>query len=395
MIKKTAISKNAEIGATMVEATLALPIFIISVLFLIDLLRYFIVYVLLQYAAYSGADLATKLETELDTYSTSCPNPPCNCDSNPADCTRYEQIAQRVTSQTEAIARLMAHASNETGASVRLVQFDHFISGDFTWEDGGGGQYAGSGLSPFSADSAVLRPGERVQAQPSGEFFENTIRPWNRGSGCSDCNSPPACPACKWPARGETWGSVLQNVPIEVRVHAIMRPITPFIPEMTIVGRSFGYRAARRGAGDVNIPSTSTYTPTPTSTTTLTPLPTNTPATPTSTVPSPTPTNTGSPTATVPSPTPTWTFTPTPTSTGPTATPTVPKPSPTASATGSATATATPVTPTATATPVTPTPTATTDPACQPGGYCTHEENWCDYPCILNCHTNCDTGGGG
>ena len=376
---------DSEGGATLVEATLALPIFIISVLFLIDLLRYFIVYVLLQYAAYSGADLATKLETELDTYSSSCPNPPCNCDVRPPDCDRYEQIVQRVTDQTIAIARLMARPSSEVGASVHLLQFDHFISGDFTWEDASGSQFAGSGLSPFSADAAVLRPGERVQAQPSGEFFENTIRPWSRSNGCSNCSNPPTCPACKWPSTGETWGGLLQDAPIEVRVHAVMRPLTPFIPEMTIVGRSFGYRAARRGAGDVNIPPTATPTKTLTPTVTGTPTQTNTPSvTPTVTD---TPTTTQTPTQTA---TPTVTNTPTPTATGPTPTPTatVPTRTPTATSTASPTATVPTVTPTQTLT-----PTQTTDPRC--AIECVDPLNVCVEFCINVCHTNCDLGGGG
>lgn len=387
---------RAQSGATLVEATLALPIFIVAVLFLIDLLRYFIVYVMLQYAAYSGADLATKLESELDTFKNSCPNPPCNCDVNPNDCTRYYSIAQRVTDQTISVARLVAHASSDVGSSVRLVQFRHFNTGEFTWEDSGGTQFNGNGLEPpLDTDAAVLRPGERVQAQPTGEFYENTIRPWSRAAGCSDCSHPPSCPACKWPTRGETWATVLQEVPIEVRVHAIMRPITPFIPEMKIMGRSFGYRAARRGAGDVNIPPTSTYTPLPTATDTLTPSPTNTQPTPTATQPSPTATITNTPTNTIPSPTRTSTFTPSPTATGPTATPTATIPSPTATSSPSATATATPVTPTATSTPVTPTVTPTTDPACLPGGYCDDPMNWCDQICIDNCNTPCDLGGGG
>jgi len=374
-------------GASLIEAAISLPLFLLVILFFIDIARFFFVYVIVNYAAYQAVDFASKSIVEVDTTQMQC-----STTQGGEACQDYRNLVESILAQAVNTARLVSSAS-DSASGAQLLSFTHYDPDIYTG-DPGSQNLSGLGAS-ITSDAAFMRPGELV-IRHDGEFdpvnVSHPTRPFGTG------------PDSGWPLRpGQSWPQVLETHPLAVVIQVRFSPVTPGVPVLNIVANQYAYRAARFfGIGIEALPSPTpppTNTPTNTPEATVTPGPTNTPTiTPTATS-TPTPTETGTPTPTgtptntptitpTPAATNTPTITPTPTASGtPTNTPTItptptitntPTVTPTPTATGTATPTGTPTstptitpTPTVTHTPtITPTPTVTATPTidCSPFG---------------------------
>ncbi|MCO6430122.1 MAG: pilus assembly protein [Deltaproteobacteria bacterium] len=376
-------------AASAIETAISLPVFLFMVLFLIDLARYFLINVGLNYAAHLAVDYASKIEVETSTYDTSIPSDPSlssRCSSNictcknpgssdplkPDECSEYRARVIEIMNRAQNAAALFARGSSDAG-STKLYKMELYpktgdsANCDYT-------DISGIPDSPaLEFDGAFLRTGAcALVIDGPVTYVQHSSRPFSYG----------------WPesSKDESWPAVLSQDPLEVRFLLNFDWITPGISDTTMDIRAHAYRVTK--AFGVGAPPQNTHTPTrtrtptrsPTNTSTITNTPTitSTPTatgTPTATATvtqtptitqtptvTPTPTVTNSPTVTrTPTWTPTFTHTFTPTTTGTaTRTPTI---TPTFTATGTPTITRTPTqtgTPTATATQTaTPTVTAT------------------------------------
>jgi len=340
-------------GASLIEAAISLPLFLLILLFFIDISRFFFIYVMVNYAAYQAVDFASKSIVETSTTQSFCGSPMST------ECSDYKELVESILFKAENTA-LLVTSRYDVPSGAQLHSFDHYDSDVYT----SGQNISGLG-GGITSNVAFLRPGERViqnKGLSDQKNVDHATRSFGTGAGLG------------WPNIGESWPQVLENNPLEVRIDVSFTPVTPGVPILHIGARQYAYRAARFfGVGFEAIPSptpVATDTPYPTATITQTPEP----ATPTVT---PTVTETGTPTSTptvtqTPTETGTPTVTPTATQTGtPTNTPTVtqtPTETGTPTVTPTATQTGTPTdTPTATSTPtVTQTPTETGTPTVTP-----------------------------
>lgn len=405
-------SRQRSTGASYVEAAIAVPLFLLFVFALIDFARYFLVSGMLNWAAQSGADWASKVEVEVITTQMADGEDPCDSRGCPGpsgtrdNCVFYENLFGLITQRVlQDVATFTAPSSADSYSS--LVQWEHYHPQDYVCnpEEGTYGSGLDSAAGWRTLDVAFLRPGERVRevGANSERIVEHPMRP---------CSSTPGA-VCQtgdntgWPRPGESWGQILEANPVVVLLEVRFRPITPLMPELRIQSMQFGFRTTRQfGVGNPSAPlptatnaPTNTPTPVPTSTNTVFLSPTATATSTTTMTPTETATATSSPTITqTPTRTSTPTITNTPTETGtptqtgtptntrtatptrtPTRTPTItqtPTITPTPTASGTATITPTPtntatitMTPTITQTPtITLTPTITNTPANTPTG---------------------------
>ena len=354
-------------GAALVETAITMLIFLVMVLFFIDISRYFYILGVLNYATYIGADAASKLEMEVSTTWEDCNSEPANpC----GDCVAYMKRWKVVRDRVRRIANLVS-SPHDVESRARRIQFRHYFDPpqqshpclSFNLPDENGEQI-------FQSDVIVIRPGEHAASWQEDEYpalnFEVSTRPFNADTG--------------WPQAGESWTRILRDHPLGVAIFVDFRPVTPFLPSFTLSTANFSRRITRVIGQAIPVQ------PTPPPTMTNTPVSVPTP-TATRTPGGPTPTFTATGTATntrTPSPTGTVTRTRTPTRTAtatvtgtPPATPTATNtrtwtPTRTATATRTATGTASPT--------MTPTPDPCAcceiDPDSCPGG-----QEYCDMFC--------------
>jgi hypothetical protein len=364
-------------GATLIEAAIGIPIFLLVILFLIDLARYFFVSVVANYAVYQAVDFASKSIVEVDTTFAACVRVTSDGTTETLPpCVAYRTLVENIIKRAEDVLFLVASDSTTTSSAARLEQFSHYE----------GTQYSGrnkSGLgSAITGHVAFLRPGEIV-LKGSSTTIQHSTRPFGENAGEG------------WPASGESWGQIFEGHPLEVRAEIVFSPVTPFFPSLTINARQYAFRAVRFfGAGFAPLPTPPPPAPTPSPTSTQTPVP------PEPTLTS-TPTNTGTATGT-PTITGTATNTGTPTNTGTATNTGTPTNTGTATGTptntGTATNTGTPTsTGTATGTPTatgTATATPTPDP-CPPAmrqqcegdcDFCLGNHGFCVGTCGINCY---------
>ena len=292
-------------------------IFILFVLVLIDIGRYFFGYLVLNYAAYSAADLASKLEVEIDTTKSICNNWPNSGGDSP--CVKYIRQLDRIATHGLRLANLVA-SNSPAGSKSSLLEFTHYYDPP---QDA-------VGMKDFKSHIAFLRPGEKVR-DSNGQIYQHPSRAFDVG----------------WPSGGETWPNVLSQHPVVAMLVVEFKPVTPLFKPLALQVVQLAYRRTKQFG--VQPPEFDTAVPAPSATAinTLPPTVTNTPGPPTST---PKPTNTPGPTNTVPTPTITNTSVPTSTYTA------GPSPTRTSTRTPAPTPTATMI-PTATLIPtVTPTP---------------------------------------
>lgn len=254
LISGRASRKPCARGASVVETALTIPIFLIAILTLIDLCRFFFAYCFLHFAAYSAVDLGTKLEIETDI--SQCP--PSGNSAGQFLCREYIDRIDSIVNKALEKALLVAGPPG-SGNSIELIPFNHYYYGTVATELA---KQVPSSQLPLVRAVAVIRPGERVERMNDHTQIEHRTR--------SSVTGPPKV--------GESWNAVLRQEPIEVRIEAFFRPIFPLLPVFRLTASQQGYRFSTiQGTGGVPnpptpVPPTNTPPPAPTRTRTPTPI---------------------------------------------------------------------------------------------------------------------------
>jgi len=222
-------------GATILEAALSMPLFILFVLFILDIGRFFFVYIFLNFAAHNAVNLAAGLP--IDARLT------VNANSNSCgeSYSRYVRLIEEAAMENA----LRVAAPSGSGAWVELVPFEHYYESPQNCSLDNGNVI----------DVAFLRPGEKVRGYPgqSNEFeYFHPTRPFGLELWQG------------WPGSNENWSGVLRAHPIEVRLQASFRAITPLVPELRIVASQAAFGSSdsfdQGGPGNI-VPPTPTPTP--------------------------------------------------------------------------------------------------------------------------------------
>lgn len=249
-------------GATFVEAALGTMIFIVFTLFLIDACRFFFAYTTLNYAAYRGADYASKVKMEANTRRD-------NCTVTPTDCYGYYERLRGIRDRVIAVADWVASAPG-TDSGVELVGFRHYDPSDdySSGKNQSGIRPSGSTATAVDLEMAVLRPGERVKRLNAGGTFSGTYvdhpqRSWGTATGFG------------WPdiSSGESFEKLVDAIPLMVQVEAHFDWVTPFLPDdISIQARQFAFRHPQTfGSGGPPLAGTATAVPTATTVPSVTP----------------------------------------------------------------------------------------------------------------------------
>lgn len=340
--KRTTRKRSAATtGASFVEFALTIPIFLVFVIFLIDIARYWAVRIAVQSGVQKGSAYASRVAgLEVDIR----PQLEKLAASEPLTASERTSLLQYLEAREEVI-------SETTRFPLNFMVSDHAAAAAAKYEalevqtginSSGGSPEPELFLSPGALlrNAVVLRPGDQFRKHDTGEWVSHP----DASLVCTSdipCVSGCAVDSCNI---GRSMNSLLGEFPIQVHAEIDFHWIIPFLPSTLIssAGSSFRERAWEGAIQEPFVPAPQYPTNTPTETPTRTATPTRTRA------PTRTPTNTGTPTSTgTITSTPTITQTSTITST------------PSATGTSTQTATVTPV-PTITNTPtITSTPTVT------------------------------------
>lgn len=215
-------------GASLVEAALVLPVFILIVFFLIDISNYFYRYIVISYAVGAGADLACKYPMELKTDPDWC----SEARGHRADCETYRRYLKSVLIKTEELADAVSvrigDAPNPVSATLVRRNFTHYY--ESTPQD----QRILGDRPLITAGAALLRPGEKVRRDDGLEINHPSL-PYP---------APNATPPAGWPlpGTGTTWTTVLDKYPVVVRIEADYEPLTPFMPRIPMMSQGLCYR---------------------------------------------------------------------------------------------------------------------------------------------------------
>jgi hypothetical protein len=262
-------------GASMLEATLVLPIFLSLCFFTIDLVRYCIAIACMNYAAYEASDYLSKQQVELDTSSTAC------AVSN-TDCSRYLDILAQTRDRALRYAYFFT-SSSQAGGSIALREFEHFYSGDQA-------QLAGRNLAQFPSgvrmDIGIIRPGEKIRTF-NGTETEHTMRPFGAAGGSTS----------GWPGGLTTWPRIFSDVPLQVVLEADFHFVTPFLHPIALRATHDAWRRTQAFGVPIAPGAASTPAPAPTATPTI---PVQATATIDPLAPTPTATSTALPATPVP-----------------------------------------------------------------------------------------------
>jgi hypothetical protein len=252
-------------GGGMLEAAITIPVFILVVLMVVDITRYFVAYNVLNYAAFSAADLASKFEIETDTSSNNCPND--NSPTNP--CAKYCRRVKAVLARADNIAKSLSSKAPGIGPlNRRIIQHYYEQSEAFGSIPSGSliSDCASSQLDAYGV--GFIRPGEHVKTDDSSpKTIEVPTRPFGTAAGQG------------WPGNGESWVSVLQSQPFQVVMEADFVPVMPLVGKIRMSIRQTAYRHGAgfgRGTRGTFSGGGTSWTPGPvdTNVTTPTPMPT-------------------------------------------------------------------------------------------------------------------------
>ena len=267
-------------GAVGAEAALVIPIFAFALLFFVDMARYAYLTTVVNYAAYSGADLASKLDVAVPSDVNSC------LGTNVVQCVAYRRRVIAVSAKVDQILSTLIQSDSPT-SKVHFTQFRMYEDGEYTNPT----RDLTLAAMPDSR-AGFLRPGEVIRRVVPGNasYFDHPTRPAKSRGGAGWPNS----------MANESWERILVDNPIVVRVEATLQPYTPGFSPWRVVGTQLGYRRTPQVGVETAPLNSNPLTPVPASTNTPvppTPVPTITPGGPTVT-PLPTPTPTPIPTAT-------------------------------------------------------------------------------------------------
>jgi hypothetical protein len=261
-------------GATIVEAAIAVPLFLLLLFVLIEFIRYFYIYIVLNYAAFRAVDFAAKISIESPIDCIAC----ANGGQKEADCRLYASRVREILRRALHVGRVTGVGPSTRTSGTRFVRFK-------TYDREGGGDYEncyhspgerGSGLKErigkidvpvksIEDDAAFLRPGEvavRMSGPEAGTKYHHPTR---------QIGDNPYMDLSKtgkgWPQSGENWNGVLAEEPIVVYMEAVFHPLVPVIPDLMIRAQQIGFRHSG-GVGRI-VPRMTTLTSS-TTTTTLT-----------------------------------------------------------------------------------------------------------------------------
>lgn len=242
-------------GATMVEVAIAIPLFLVVLLGVIDICRYSYIRLLADYATFEAADYAAKLDVYTKTKSSECAADPQRCDD-------YETRVQLIIARCAKIAALVASPSG-TGSKAQLESFVHYDTEKYT--DVGYFDGSANRIGPITGDCAFLRPGEVVIAQSDQTNLPHPVRRFPANVG--EANQA----GIGWPLA--SWGPVFASgIPLYVQARIRFEPIFPFLGSHIITSDSFSYpQFPQYGTGSPPVEWTSTNTTVPSPTVTDTP----------------------------------------------------------------------------------------------------------------------------
>ncbi|MCB0330070.1 MAG: pilus assembly protein [Bdellovibrionales bacterium] len=257
----------ADNGATAVEAAIVIPILAFILLGFTEFVRYFIIYILVNYQAQDAVDFASRLQMRSDIaancaalYPTGTKRTRCL-----AEQTEFKLNVQAVIAKALDYKFLFDNSTENGGSASSMARLKSFT-------------YTNQNFA--TADVALIRPGDRLTYTDGGATIEHPEQPYYAGV----------------PSPAEDFSFLLRDFPLMVYMEVEVDAILPFVSNYT--ARGFGF-AFRRGAlystyGSNRVPAP-TPTPLPSGSSTPTPSGSGTP-TPTS---SPTPSNTPTPTPTL------------------------------------------------------------------------------------------------
>ncbi|RMG40913.1 MAG: pilus assembly protein, partial [Candidatus Dadabacteria bacterium] len=136
-------------GATYVEAAIATGVFLFFCLGLIEILQYFYVVIVLNFAVQQGVDLASKLELEVPTSTE-------DCQRDLESCNRYVARVRKIQNEVLRYANLVTSSADAGGRRSR-IKFEHYYA---PGQDN-------SPLHELVSEVAVVRPGEIVKSKNS------------------------------------------------------------------------------------------------------------------------------------------------------------------------------------------------------------------------------------
>ncbi|RMD87119.1 MAG: pilus assembly protein, partial [Candidatus Dadabacteria bacterium] len=219
-------------GISYIEAALAVPLLIYATIFTIDIARWIATKVVLQYAAYKGADIAQKIDITRNISEE-------NCSSNPSDCAVHWNSAYQITYTAYNIASMIAGTDPERD-SIVLYKWNHFdpslmSSPNQSWNT------MASGMETITY-AGFIRPGEAVwEITPDNAHqtpIPNPARPYG-----TDHNQG-------FPNRFYNEDSrMYQKYPFAVMLKARVKTFTPFMPDWTASATVMSYASPSPGEG--------------------------------------------------------------------------------------------------------------------------------------------------
>jgi len=254
-LKPLKIYNSPDRGATVVEAAITMPLFLLFLLFVIDIGRFFFIYIFLNFASHNAVNLAARFPVDADL--SNCPS--VTAQDQTTVCSEYERYFGLIQDTAIEGALKVASPSGSNGW-VELVRFEHYY-------DTPQNSFGAGGLQ---ADFAFLRPGEKVREQGTLREYQHPTRPFASAEGSAGGS------IAGWPEAGESWSGVMRRHPLEVRIEVMFQPITPLLGRLRIAASQFAFGSSDafdHGSSD----DFAAPTPTPTSTPEATPIPTATP----------------------------------------------------------------------------------------------------------------------
>ncbi len=229
-------------GATMIEGTLVLLLFLFVFLFFTDCARYLMTRSLLIRGAQDAVDLATRVPH----FDIDLRNEPTGGSTNTA---RF--LAARASVENSALTggafSTLISPSSSGGGLIRLRQF--------TQAD----NYSNGELNPVS-DVMILRPGESASSGSGWYHHPDRCAVGHAADGCAS----PLIPR----ATEDSMQTLLRDYPIIVRMEADLQTIIPFMGPWLVRATAVGWReqSARSGFRDASFSALPRVTPPPPST---------------------------------------------------------------------------------------------------------------------------------
>lgn len=201
-------------GASLVEAGLALPILLALIYGIIELARCFWIFAVLNWAAYQGADLASKLDIGI---SPSINNVDCSLEGSDNECVKLAGMLRDIKGRVTSVMDWINHSSR-----IKFVQYDHYDPNSDAYT------IPPTLLNQKFLDTihkpdyelaemplAIVRPTEEVLIHNAGPLdlpFSNPCRGPTQG----------------WPAQKGAWDLILSTCPTIIRITADVKPLIPF-----------------------------------------------------------------------------------------------------------------------------------------------------------------------